>query len=45
VKLKQKLKCLQWNSLILGIDYLAVATEVTQTFEKKSRAEKILFGM
>jgi hypothetical protein len=35
---------LQWNSLIPGNDYLAVATEVTKTFEKEVELKKILFG-
>jgi len=31
---------LQWNSLIPGTDYLAVATEVTKTFKKEVELKK-----
>jgi hypothetical protein len=44
VKLKEKQKCLQWNSLIPGIDYLVVATDVTKTLKKEVEPKNILFS-
>jgi hypothetical protein len=32
---------LQWNSLIPGTDYVAVATEVTKTLKKEAELKKI----
>jgi hypothetical protein len=34
---------LQWNSLIPGTDYVAVATEVTKTLKKEAELKKNLF--
>jgi hypothetical protein len=31
---------LQWNSLIPGTDYVAVATEVTKTLKKEAELKK-----